>query len=150
MISDWVTVRVDDLSFGVLDYGDIPIETADWTNGLVAVMSDGAVICTGIHTGNVLVRVALHPFAPSDAGDGWEETAEVSVHSRRGLLRVESYEDGAVEDLPLLSTAGPGWYRLRVHARGRSINPDGVQDTPVEHYLLAIWPAPPSDGSPLQ
>ncbi|MFG2629816.1 hypothetical protein [Streptomyces sp. NPDC048473] len=42
-----------------------------------------------------------------------------------------------------LAHAGPCEYRLRLHARGRDINPDGVQDEdePIaEHYLLQVWP----------
>ncbi|MEU5542516.1 hypothetical protein AB0G85_09030 [Streptomyces sioyaensis] len=29
---------------------------------------------------------------------------------------------------------------VRVHASGRSANPDGVSDEPVEDYLIAVWP----------
>ncbi|WP_329028357.1 hypothetical protein [Streptomyces sp. NBC_00690] len=144
MLSDWATVRVDDLSFGILDNGEIPIETADWSTGLVAPMSNGAVISTGIHTGTGRVRVALLAAEPSSTADAWEEIVEVSVHSSQGRLRVDAFEEGAVESLPILSTAGPGWYRLRVHARGRTINPDGIQRDPVEDYHLAVWQAPPS------
>ncbi|MEU2726066.1 hypothetical protein [Streptomyces smyrnaeus] len=46
-------------------------------------------------------------------------------------------------DLPVLAPAGPGSYRVRVHARGRDIAPDGVAEEPVEDYLLIVWPAPP-------
>lgn len=144
MMSDWAAVRVDDLAFGVLDNGEIPIETADRSNGLVAAMSDGAVINTGIHTGTVRVRVAVLLSAPPDSdGDGeWDEIVEVSVHTSHGRLRVDAFEEGAVASLPLLSTAGPGWYRLRVHARGRNIAPDRVQLDAVEDYHLSIWQAP--------
>lgn len=144
MTSPWATVRVDDLAFGVLDNGEIPIETADWSNGLVAVMSHGAVISTGIHTGYVRVRVHLTTAAPHEDDSPWEEIVEVSVHARHGHLRVDSFEQGTVSALPLLSTEGPGWYRLRVQTRGRQTNPDSVQNDPVEDYLLTIWPAPPS------
>jgi hypothetical protein len=144
MTSPWATVRVDDLSFGVLDNGEIPIETADWSNGLVAIMSHGAVISTGIHTGYVRVRVDLTTAAPHEDNSSWEEVVEAGVHAPHGHLRVDSFEQGTVTTLPLLSAAGPGWYRLRVHARGRQTNPDGVQNQPVEDYLLSIWPAPPS------
>ncbi|MEU0987823.1 hypothetical protein [Streptomyces sp. NPDC005953] len=151
MLSDWATVRVDDLSFGVLDNGEIPIETADWSTGLVAPISNGAVIRTGIHTGRSRVRVALLPSEPfSTDDDAWEEIVEVSVHSARGNLRVDAFEEGTAESLPLLSTAGPGWYRLRVYARGRTINPDGIQHTPTEDYHLAIWQAPPSPTTVLR
>ncbi|MGA5563369.1 hypothetical protein ACPCUV_19635 [Streptomyces platensis] len=35
---------------------------------------------------------------------------------------------------------------MRVHASGRSINPDGVSDEPVEDYLIAVWPQEPADS----
>ncbi len=46
-------------------------------------------------------------------------------------------------DLPVLTPAGPGSYRVRVHARGRDTAPDGVAEEPLEDYLLTVWPAPP-------
>ncbi|MEU3342828.1 hypothetical protein ACWCQ1_50655 [Streptomyces sp. NPDC002144] len=42
-------------TFGVLDSGDIPADTADWSNGLAAPTAHGAIILTGIHTGDVQV-----------------------------------------------------------------------------------------------
>jgi hypothetical protein len=43
-----------------------------------------------------------------------------------GQLLVESLDLGPAEDLPDLASAGPGWYRIRVHAHGRNTNPDGT------------------------
>ncbi|MEU9125956.1 hypothetical protein AB0C96_40150 [Streptomyces sp. NPDC048506] len=43
-----------------------------------------------------------------------------------------------------LAFNGPGSYRMRVHARGRTVDPDGVQDDdePIaEHYLVQVRPA---------
>ncbi|MEV4342725.1 hypothetical protein [Streptomyces sp. NPDC049590] len=54
------------------------------------------------------------------------------------------------EDLPSLVAAGPGSYRLRVHARGRDLAVDLVPDTITEHYLLQCWPAPPAPPSVLR
>lgn len=42
-----------------------------------------------------------------------------------------------------LAHAGAGTYRMRLHARDRDINPDGVQDEdePIaEHRLFQVWP----------
>ncbi|QZY20236.1 hypothetical protein [Streptomyces decoyicus] len=47
---------------------------------------------------------------------------------------------------PALNPQGPGWYRMRVHASGRSINPDGVSEEPVEDYLIAVWPQEPAES----
>ncbi|WP_329547970.1 hypothetical protein OG548_31675 [Streptomyces sp. NBC_01356] len=67
------------------------------------------------------------------------------MHAPTGRLQVESLEQGPVDGLAPLSPAEPGWYRLRVHARGRNILPDKVSAEPVEDYLLLAWPAPQAD-----
>jgi hypothetical protein len=45
---------------------------------------------------------------------------------------------------PVLTQAGAGGYRIRVHARGRDTAPDLVALEPVEWYLIQVWPAPPA------
>ncbi|MEV6489563.1 hypothetical protein AB0M20_13200 [Actinoplanes sp. NPDC051633] len=50
----------------------------------------------------------------------------------------------ASPNLPVLSPAGPGTYRVRIHARGRDAHYDQVVDTPDEEYHLVSWPAPPT------
>lgn len=140
-----LVTAVDGL-FGVLDAGEVPAHTADWSNGLIAVMSAGALIATGVSEGPV--RVQAHtgtgppPTAP-DRWEGWEEVVEVTVHAPTGRLRVQCLELGDVRDLPLLSTRGIGPYRLRIHARGRTRAAGKVLDEPLEDYLLHLWPAGP-------
>ncbi|MDQ0904034.1 hypothetical protein QFZ22_000019 [Streptomyces canus] len=140
-------VYVTEGTFGVLDAGEIPVQTADWSNGLAAPMSEGALIAVGIHLGEIRATassVSGPPPVPAD--DFWEEIVEVSVYAPTGSLRVESLEHGPVNGLASLSPAGPGWYRLRVHARGRNILPDKTSSEPVEDYLLVAWPAPQADA----
>jgi hypothetical protein len=106
MTSSWATVRVDDLSFGVLDNGEIPIETADWSNGLVAVMSHGAVISTGIHTGYVRVRVDLTTAAPHEDDSSWEEVVEASMHAPHDRAPSRGVADQLVGLFVVLGSAG--------------------------------------------
>lgn len=144
-------VYVPEGSFGVLDAGEIPVETADWSNGLAVPMAHGLLVVTGIHTGEI--RATATPLTgppPGPADDVWEEIVEVSVHAPKGRLQIESLERGPAEGLASLSPVGPGWYRLRVHARGRNILPDKVSAEPVEDYLLLAWPAPHSDADIMQ
>ncbi|MEU7433481.1 hypothetical protein AB0B07_22030 [Streptomyces sioyaensis] len=35
---------------------------------------------------------------------------------------------------------------VRVYASGRSANPDGASDEPVEDYLIAVWPQEPAES----
>ncbi|GGV51148.1 hypothetical protein [Streptomyces spectabilis] len=144
------TVYVPEGSFGVLDHGEIPAHTADWSNGLVAVMTTGALIATGIHTGPVRVQAistAALPPSPDEEDPSWEEIIEVTVQAPHAELRVESLHDGVIGDLPLLSTQGPGPYRLRVHVRGREVARDKVCHEPTEDYLLLVWPAGTATGT---
>ncbi|MFF9901545.1 hypothetical protein [Streptomyces longispororuber] len=145
-------VYIPEGSFAVLDHGDIPADTADWSNDFVAVMSAGALIATGIHTGHVRVQALTGPppAAPEEERrmlDEWDEVVEVTVHAPAGDLRTESLHTGPVDDLPLLSAYGSGPYRLRVHARGRDIARDKVRNEPVEDYLLLAWPASDASGT---
>ncbi|MEU0206614.1 hypothetical protein [Streptomyces canus] len=140
-------VYVTEGAFGVLDAGEIPVQTADWSNGLAAPMAEGALIAVGIHLGEIRATafsVSGPPPVPAD--EFWEEIVEVSVYAPTGSLRVESHEQGPVDGLASLSPAGPGWYRLRVHARGRNVLPDKTSSEPVEDYLLVAWPAPQADA----
>ncbi|MFF4675182.1 hypothetical protein ACFY1C_36465 [Streptomyces sp. NPDC001279] len=143
----WVYARqfyVVDPELGTDQAPDI----SDASNGLIAVAEDGAGILTGLTVGPVEVTVTTHQSEPPLEGD-WDEVVETSFTSSTGSALVTSWEDGGVEDLPDLAAAGPGSYRMRVHARGRdagrvedSLGPD---DDPVEMYLLQAWPAPAAD-----
>jgi hypothetical protein len=149
-MTDWINVRVDDASFGLLDrgevHGEVPIESADFSNGLIVTMTAGALISTGIHTGYVRVRVTSADTPPQDLGfdNSWDDIIEASVRAPNGRLYVEGHETGPVQGLPILSSAGPGWYRVRAYVRGRDTHYDAVQLDPVEDYLLHIWPAEPA------
>lgn len=140
--SEWIDVRVSDHWFGVLDAGDVPVESGDWSNGLVVKMSHGAMIYTGISHGYVRVAVEVLESSPEylDISD-WDEVIDSSVYSASGELRVDSPDTGAATGLAVLSSNGPGHYRIRVHARGRDTNYDAVQNDPVEDYVLLAWPA---------
>ncbi|MFD5557663.1 hypothetical protein ACFWIA_27960 [Streptomyces sp. NPDC127068] len=138
-------VRVDDGLFCISDGEDITVESTRWSTGLLAPMDHGAWIRTGIHTGRVTVRTEMHSAAPPGDTGPWEEIVEASVHSPGGAMFVDpGYVAG---ELPYLASGGPGWYRLRVHAHGRGLNPDGVSTDPTERYLIQAWP---QDWSPQQ
>jgi hypothetical protein len=144
----WVNVHVADHLFGVVDRGDIAIETADWSTGLIVELASGALIHTGIDRGYVRVTTDVRPTAPEQIDPGpWDDIVEATVHASHGELRIHRLEYGAFDEpppLPLLSPNGPGSYRLRAHTRGRDLHYDEVQYDPGEDYLLTIWPAEPA------
>ncbi|BCM71182.1 hypothetical protein EASAB2608_06516 [Streptomyces sp. EAS-AB2608] len=125
-------------------------ETDASHTGLVGITAGDATVHTGIHTGDVDVTVTAHRQPPPpDAGE-WEEIAEISLHSPTGTLQVTPLMTDLDEDLPDLAAAGPGTYRLRVHARGRDQAVDLAPDTITEHYLLQCWPQPPAPAQLLR
>lgn len=139
-----MNVHVSDHSFGIFDRNELPIDTANWSNGLIVVMSIGASIYTGIDRGYVRVTTDIRSDAPGEIHPGpWDDIVEASIYSAHGELRIDSPERGAVAEIPLLSPRGPGSYRLRAHVRGRDLHYDAVQNDPSEDYLLTIWPAEP-------
>ncbi|MFD9071402.1 hypothetical protein [Streptomyces lasiicapitis] len=83
---------------------------------------------------------ARRPPPAADDQDTWDEIIEVTVHAPTGRLRAHSLEDSEFPELPVLSTAGSGAYRVRVHARGRADAPTTAEGDPVEDYLLQVWP----------
>ena len=108
--------------------------------GLVSADGGAIEVTTGIHTGDVQVRVEPHYQRPEPA-EGWEEIAEISCHSPSGELLVTSFMDDPA-DLPSLASQGPGSYRLRIHAHGRDRAIDKTTvDEVVESYLVQSWPA---------
>ncbi|TLM80820.1 hypothetical protein [Pseudarthrobacter sp. NamE5] len=111
-------------------------------NGLVCPLEAGAVVITGTDTGFITVGVSLLDSEPEFSLDGWEEAVDVSIHSPTGQLAVGGFND--TPSLPELSTAGPGWYRIRCMARGRVSEFQTISLESTEEHLLLVWPAPPA------
>ncbi|MDO0929704.1 hypothetical protein QQY24_31760 [Streptomyces sp. TG1A-8] len=79
-----------------------------------------------------------------------EEIVEISLHSLSGELMVRGLMADLDEELPALSFAGPGDYRLRIHARGRDSAVDLAPDDVTERYLIQVWPAPAQETAVLR
>lgn len=147
------SLLTEDHSFALADGPDFPIETARWATGLTAQMSIGTMIFTGVNKGLVHVTTDVLQSAPDrhsldawTALDEWEDVVEVTVYAPVGDLRVHQHSYGPFDvppDLPNLSAAGPGSYRLRVHAQGRDRYYDQNRDDSEERYHLIAWPAEP-------
>ncbi|WP_158816217.1 hypothetical protein [Streptomyces bicolor] len=131
-------------TFGLLDDGEIPVHSADWSNGLIAPMlQGGALVRTGIQTGyvRVYVRAESQPAEEIDESRPWEEVVEATVTAPRNRLRLESLDYGPpAPDIPL-TTTDTTQYRVRVHATGRDAPQRHTAQMPPEEYLLLVWPA---------
>ncbi|MFK0016229.1 hypothetical protein [Streptomyces sp. NPDC091027] len=129
-------VFVNEGIFGIFDHGEVPVESVDWSGDLIAPMSAGAMVRTGINTGNV--RVEVRTGVSQDMPGEWEDEATAGVWSPTGSLRIESVVDGPQLELPVLSGSGPGWYELKVKARGRREAPDASLLESGETYLISL------------
>jgi hypothetical protein len=137
-------VRVDSHMFYLLDSraGQHPPPLPP--NGLITALPGIAVIFTGASSGYVHVSVEIHhtpvPADPHEFAQ-WDEAVEQSMVSPGGDLHVAALSADP-PDLPVLTPAGSGEYRIRIHARGRDTAPDAVAFDPVEEYHLLVWPQP--------
>ncbi|MEU4828628.1 hypothetical protein AB0H37_42840 [Actinomadura sp. NPDC023710] len=113
----------------------------EYHNPLVAVEPGCAAIRTGIAQGYVDLTVETCSKAPPLDLAEWETVVEVTLEAPRGRIVVTAVMDDAPA-FPVLTPGGTGTYRARVHARGRDNAVDSVAFTPVEHYLIQVWPAP--------
>lgn len=87
-------------------------------------------------------RVTLAPRSP--AGPNWDEAVDVGTHATNGQLRIRTLGADVPAGLPVLTAAGPGWYRVRVCAAGRDLHLDGTSlEQPHERYLIQVWPGEP-------
>lgn len=117
---------------------------------LVADFGDGMLcVLTGINRGPVTlsVQALLSNPGPATDLDPWDDICEVSVEAgESGLsgLIVVGGEDPRPERDIRLDRDGPGWYRLRVSARGRSSHYDQVVYEPVESYMIEAWRQEPT------
>jgi hypothetical protein len=106
-------------------------------NGLCGATEPGTLVfTTGLHTGEVPVRIECHDTEPP-LDDRWPDVVEVSftpVHDPE----VRIVMSGAP---PIPLDMEPGSYRARYSAIGFD-NEDRLVDDPPERYLLQFWPAP--------
>lgn len=149
-MTESAVIWVNDGLFSITGGSDYSVESADWSNSLAAPMDHGAYILTGIHTGRVNVETRITSTPPPADTEGWEEVVEVSVHADEFDLGLNYFQGEGPDEPPALSDQGPGWYRMRVHARGRSLEPDGVSQEPIEDYLITAWPQQPAASTVLR
>ncbi|MBW1639289.1 hypothetical protein G3H63_09420 [Microbacterium resistens] len=103
---------------------------------------DRFVILTPTHTGYVRVHIRVFDREPPEADmTEWEDMAITTIDSPSGDLVPQSSD--AIRIPPNL-LPGPGTYGVRVLGRGRDLpQPDDLDITAPDRYLVDIWPAPP-------
>ncbi|MBF4461806.1 MULTISPECIES: hypothetical protein [unclassified Rathayibacter] len=112
--------------------------TREWKNRISARTPDGGLeIYTGVHDGYVEVTAIRAETAPAIDLDSWEVVGEMSIFSEDGSLEVRSREGDPFEQESLAQ--GPGWYRIRVSARGRDRHFDQAVLESGEEYEIVAW-----------
>ncbi|MFE7834929.1 hypothetical protein ACFU53_02300 [Streptomyces sp. NPDC057474] len=150
----WTTerLRVEYRQYYLCEYGESfdPGEIARIFEGnsLVGAGRGYLVILSGTHTGYLRLNIELHDNEPHTDFAQWESAVEVSYHSAKGYLFLQVPGGETLREAGNLAHEGPGWYRIRVHTRGRDEgqNLSGVADypdDPVEDHLISIWRARP-------
>ncbi|MEJ3658027.1 hypothetical protein WEH80_34190 [Actinomycetes bacterium KLBMP 9759] len=133
--------------FLLLQQEDDPIDVSACLGGQVnglcgAAQTGGLGMITGLHTGEVPVRVEAHEQAPP-VSDEWEEVVEASLAVGEGPYVLAAFDVGEPVVMP-----EPGTYRVRWHASGMDAASDldvRMTGTPApDRYLLQLWPAPPA------
>ncbi len=138
------TVRVDEGQFYVFDALEPPNNFArladPFRNGLIGATTGAVMILTGIASGQVTLTLTSYSRQPQVL-ERWEERNEVLLEAPHGDARVTCWDRSRPTTFFPLSFQGVGDYHLRLYARGRNINRDGVASVPHEKYLIQVWSA---------
>src|SRR5206468_3050294 len=100
-------------------------------------------LTTGLHTGEVRLRIQLHDGEPR-LDDSWEEIVEASFTPATAAVGL--YPWGSNEPVPL--AIDPVSHRVRYSAT--AMDAARAQDTllagesPIDAYALDFWPRPPA------
>jgi hypothetical protein len=110
-------------------------------NGLCGAAEPGCLsMTTGLHTGQVPLRIEAHDNEPPVGAD-WEEVVEVSCTFEPGGYILAAFDFREDIQLP-----APGSYRARWCASGMDEAHEAdtrMDDEPaLDRYLLQLWPAP--------
>jgi hypothetical protein len=148
MATAHVNMTVTHSQYWISEIGVFPDVTTDMYrdfNGLINVpavaLSSFAIVMTGTEHGKVSVSVDWRDTEPPLDLEPWDEIVEVSMWFEEEPGVVFGPLATPEEALPQLP---PGWYRVRVLARGRDHGYDlmTVAGAPVEEHLIMAWPAP--------
>ncbi|MEV4017336.1 hypothetical protein AB0J35_43270 [Nonomuraea angiospora] len=117
-------------------------------DGFIDAAGSSAAIVTYQENAAMCLTVKAFDSAPPLRLTGWDQVVEVGIASRSGRLVVPTYPEGggsgAAGPLPDLAVAGPGHYRLRVHARTLPWD-ENDPDALLEEHLLVVYPGRSTD-----
>lgn len=132
-------VEADYSQYTVAAGPDIEVEPGeDTVPGLLRGLGPQAVaVITGLQAGAITVTAQALPGPPGPPEPGWDVVAETDLDCPGGDIAVCDWDGPGHDELGPLASAGPGRYRLRVHARHRE---QTSQRQSTEEHDLLIWP----------
>ncbi|MFI5754404.1 hypothetical protein [Streptomyces sp. NPDC051569] len=111
-------------------------------NSLAAGGPEHLTVYAGTHTGAIRLTTEQLPDVPPPPDEEWETAVDVSLYSSSGALWLTAWGGDVMDEAGNFAMAGPGWYRVRVRARGRDHGEAGTEDAVVEEHFLSVWAAP--------
>ncbi|MEV7626046.1 hypothetical protein [Actinoplanes sp. NPDC089786] len=127
---------------------DVSRASGGQRNGLCgAGVPDALAMITGLHTGSVPFTMTWHETEPP-VSDEWEEVVEVPFAPSSTDLTLSAFDHFYGVRLP-----ATGSLRARYCARGLDEAADAdtrMDEPPIDHYLLELWPAPPAPDAVLR
>lgn len=140
-------VETDFHTFGLMPNNPRDVINGQYPEFSLAIFAEDVVfVKVGVKSGPVDVAVEMHDEPAVYDDEGWEDAAEGDLHYDLldGLSVFQSLNYAWFPAIPAegtLTPPGEHRYRVRIYARGRNNYYDGaVFDTPVESYLLQLWP----------
>jgi hypothetical protein len=146
-------LRVDYSQYYLADYNVITegvgLSQAFQGNSLVGAGGGHLAVVCGTQYGRIRITVDVRDDEPAPDFDGWPMAVDISHHSNTGRTWLGDLDGGGSPELGNLTPGGPGWYRVRVRARGRdAARVAGTAcvdaDPPLEEHAVSIWPTPPA------
>lgn len=118
--------------------------------GILRTVRGAAFLVTGLNKGIVDLTVSVHAREPEPLLNEYDDVVEVSLQIDIEPVHVSAWGGGGrFIALPAMP-AGPGWYRLRYHARHMDQAFDLYSAVPIDNFHLQIWAEPQSDPEVLQ
>jgi len=102
-------------------------------------------VLSGSQVGRCAVTTRVHEVGQQRPDDEWEDVVEFSLQINGAVVVTDLVDN----DPRVTWLERPGWWRVRVSARGRAASSGVMEhsatDEPAEGYLLEAWPASPAD-----
>jgi hypothetical protein len=137
-------------AFAIRSENELPLRVAgELTENTLVQASDvdpaDLWVLPGSQVGRCAVTTRVHEVGQHPSDDQWEDIVEFSMLTTGTVVVTDLVDNDPTAEW----LKRPGWWRVRVSARGRAAPRGATEnsstDDPVEWYLLDAWPASPAD-----